>query len=136
MKQLLEELKSAVLNEDFYEMNLVIEKIKKEDNPFIYIKPMITLMEENPNIDFGNPGPMVHFMETYYKKGYEELLLASVNRNPTMHTVWMINRIINDPNLKDKQKYLNVLKMQLYKKNVGNDIKSLIKSYLIHQKND
>ncbi|MBQ4220938.1 MAG: hypothetical protein II666_15450 [Butyrivibrio sp.] len=54
---------------------------------------LFVFMENNPNIDYGMPGPIVHFMESYYKKGYEDELLKSVKRKPTQHTVWMLNRI-------------------------------------------
>jgi len=39
--------------------------------------------EEHSAIDFGTPGPLVHFMERFYGKGYEEKLIESVRRKPT-----------------------------------------------------
>jgi len=52
-------------------------------------------MEEHPEIDYGTPGPLVHFLERFYKKGYEEQLVLSIRRKPTCHTIWMLNRLIN-----------------------------------------
>ena len=63
------ELKEAMLEEDFYETNDVIGKIKREENGLEYISAILRIMEKNPNVDYGMPGPIVHFMETYYKKG-------------------------------------------------------------------
>jgi len=37
----------------------------------------------------------VHFVERFYQKGYEAKLLESIERRPTAHTVWMLNRLIN-----------------------------------------
>lgn len=72
---------------------LILEKIKNEEKPMDYLADLFVFMENNPNIDYGMLGPIVHFMESYYKKGYEDELLKSVKRKPTQHTVWMLNRI-------------------------------------------
>ena len=109
MSDLLKDLENAVKREDLLQTQEVIEKIKKETNAFEYIAPMLRLMEENPNLDFGDPGPMVHFMESYYRKGYERILAESIKRKPTVHTIWMLNRILNDPNLSDRQIYTDAL---------------------------
>ncbi len=45
--------------------------------------------------DYGSPGPLVHFMEDFHKRGYEDELLRSLDRQPIPHTVWMLNRLIN-----------------------------------------
>ena len=69
------------------------------------VEPIMRFMEEHPAIDFGMPGPLVHFVERRYGKGYEEKLTASVERKPTSHTVWMLNRVINgtkQPDLKQR----------------------------------
>jgi hypothetical protein len=51
--------------------------------------------EKYPLADHGMPGPMVHKVETLPEKSYEPLLIKSVLRRPTPHTLWMINRILN-----------------------------------------
>jgi len=56
---------------------------------------ILNFMEENPKLDFGTPGPLVHFAEGFYGSGYEKELLASLSRKPIPHTVWMLNRVIN-----------------------------------------
>lgn len=120
--ELLEELSEVVKKENFTEINEVIKKIRLCQNPFDFIEPMLKLMENNPNIDFGNPGPLVHFMETYYNNGYEELLVQSVKNHPTIHTVWMLNRIINDPNLLNRKKYIDLLLSLREREDIGIDI--------------
>lgn len=62
------------------------------------IEPILQFMEEHPNWDYGMPGSLVHFMENFYKSGYEDELLKSIERHPIMHTTWMLNRVINGEN--------------------------------------
>jgi hypothetical protein len=54
---------------------------------------ILRFMEAHPDMDYGAPGPLVHFMEAL--SGYEGKLIESVERRPTPHTVWMLNRVIN-----------------------------------------
>ena len=129
------QLKEAMLEEDFYETNDVIGKIKREENGLEYISAIFGIMEKNPNVDYGIPGPIVHFMETYYKKGYEDLLLQSVINMPTSHTVWMLNRVMNDPTLVEKSKYLEVLKNSLSRDDIPKSVKEEIKEFIEYQEN-
>lgn len=59
------------------------------------VEPILQFMEKHPDWDYGMPGSLVHFMENFFKAGYEEELLRSVERRPIMHTTWMLNRVIN-----------------------------------------
>ena len=129
------QLKEAMLEEDFYETNDVIGKIKREENGLEYVSAIFGIMEKNPNVDYGIPGPIVHFMETYYKKGYEDLLLQSVINMPTSHTVWMLNRVMNDPTLVEKSKYLEVLKNSLSRDDIPKSVKEEIKEFIEYQEN-
>ena len=70
------------------------------------VEPILQFMEQHPAIDFGTPGPLVHFVEQFYGKGYEEKLIESVQRKPVAHTVWMLNRIINGTKLPDLKERL------------------------------
>ena len=59
------------------------------------VGPILRLIEAHPNVDFGSPGPLVHFAERFSGRGYEAMLLDSVQRMPTALTAWMLNRVIN-----------------------------------------
>jgi hypothetical protein len=59
------------------------------------VDPILWCMENNSGIDFGSPGPLVQFVERFYKNGYEHKLVESIHRKPTTHTIWMLNRVIN-----------------------------------------
>ena len=130
-----EEVRKAILSEDFYETNEVLAKVREEADSFEYVSFILRLMEENPNLDFGVPGPAVHFVEKFFQKGYEELLLESVNRRPTIHTLWMLNRIINSPALKDKEKYLSALKTISENENELDSVREGARSFLSFQNN-
>ncbi len=62
---------------------------------FESVDPILRFMEKYPTLNCGMPGPLVHFVEGFYTKGYEEKLVESVKRKPTMMTVWMLNRVLN-----------------------------------------
>jgi hypothetical protein len=60
------------------------------------ILKLIERLSDTPDLgdcELGTPGPMVHELEKL--AGYEPQLIESVDRFPTYHTVWMVNRIMN-----------------------------------------
>lgn len=92
------------------------------------VAPLLQLIERHPLDDFGVPGAIVHFVERFYKKGYEELLIESIKRRPTMHTVWMLNRIINGSENKDD--YIEVMKDIVDCSDVEDAIKNEVRAFL------
>lgn len=75
------------------------------------IETILQFMENHPTLDFGMPGPLVHFMEKFYHTGYEHKLMESVRRKPTTHTTWMVNRILNGSNsAPERQTFIDLLK--------------------------
>ena len=96
-------------NEDFETVMMdCMEEIEENYNQLDSVQPLLRLMERHPLTDFGSPGPIVHFVERFYKKGYEEELLLSLKRMPTLHTVWMLNRLVNGTD--QAEVYLDLLK--------------------------
>lgn len=73
----------------------LVEELKTSGAGLEAVVEILRCMEANPNADFGTPGPLVHFVERFFKKGYEDELAKSLARQPTSHTVWMLNRLIN-----------------------------------------
>jgi hypothetical protein len=73
----------------------LIEGWEQSQLGVVAIKPILQFMEQHPDWNYGMPGSLVHFMETFYRAGYEDELLRSVERHPIMHTTWMLNRVIN-----------------------------------------
>ena len=130
--KILEVLTENIKKEDFEAIYEILNIIKEEDS-MLYIEWILHFMEENPKIDYGMPGPLVHFMEKKYKKGYEKLLLESIKRKPTEHTVWMLNRILNDVNLEDRNVYMDVLKAIVKDSKYDEELRSLAKEFLEDQ---
>ena len=85
-----------------------MEEMEENYNQLDSVQLLLRLMERHPLADFGSPGPIVHFVERFYKKGYEEELLLSLKRMPTLHTVWMLHRLINGTD--QAEVYLDLLK--------------------------
>src|SRR4051812_45616427 len=84
----------STASEDFpAALHDIVDGLEPTDRTTIPV--LLRFMEEHPDLDFGTPGPLVHFLELFYRRGYEGELLASLARNPTGHTLWMLNRIIN-----------------------------------------
>ena len=81
--KILEVLTENIKKEDFEAIYEILNIIKEEES-MLYIEWILHFMEENPKIDYGMPGPLVHFMEKKYKKGYEKLLLESIKYKVTV----------------------------------------------------
>jgi hypothetical protein len=89
-------LHRAMNSSDFIdEARSIAETLKNEGAGIEFVRAILKFMEEHPTHDFGTPGPLAHFVETFYGHGYEAELFASINRRPTSHTIWLLNRIIN-----------------------------------------
>jgi hypothetical protein len=59
------------------------------------LRSLFQLLDRHPDHDFGVPGDVVHFLESYPRPDLEAELLASIERQPTIQTTWMLNRLIN-----------------------------------------
>ena len=93
---LVSRLQNSIHKDNFQETcEEVVEQLEDGHDGRDAIGPILRLMELHEDVDFGMPGPLVHFLEKYYRSGYEELLLESVKQRPTPHTLWMLNRIVN-----------------------------------------
>ena len=130
LNELLVRLSDSILDENFMDVAYdITEEIEGRTDAFDAVAPILKLIENNPAIDFGNPGPLVHFLETFYKKGYEEKLVESLKRQPTKHTVWMLNRIINGSEKEIKNYFINVLLDVLKFPNISNDLVLIVKQF-------
>jgi hypothetical protein len=88
----LEEIANA--GDDFeYQSTQLTERWKNDVNGAEAVEPILRFMESHPDVEYGTPGALVHFVETF--SGYEQKLVQSVERQPTPDTVGMLNRAIN-----------------------------------------
>lgn len=89
---------------------LLVQRCEQSKVGVNAIEPILRFMENHPDWDYGMPGPFVHVMENFYNAGYEDELLKSIERKPIMHTIWMLNRVINgESNETRKQSFLDAL---------------------------
>jgi hypothetical protein len=72
------------------------------------IPELFGVMERMPDADLGSPGPLVHTLEAL--KGYEQELIRSIRRCPSLLSVWMVNRILNTDLPSDiRRSYMSLL---------------------------
>ena len=69
---------------------------------------MFSLFERFLDEDFGNPGILVHMMEA--RGGYEDELVKSLQRKPSIPAVTLVNRLLNSslPQA-DRERWMHVL---------------------------
>lgn len=126
LNQLMIKLEKPINIEDFIDVTYdIVEEIEEREDAFEAIQPIFKLMEKYPDINFGRPGPLVHFVEKFYKNGYEEKLVESLTRQPTQHTVWMLNRVINGSQGDRKEYFINVFDSIIAFPNLDDEIVSL-----------
>lgn len=75
------------------------EKWSAEGAGMGVIEPILRFMEQHPTLDYGIPGPLVHFIESRDQSEeardlYAQLYIESLERKPTPHTVWLLNRLL------------------------------------------
>ncbi len=130
LEELITRLNVLVLEEDFLDRaEEIIEEIGENPNAFDAVEPILVLMENNPEVDYGTPGPLVHFVEGFYKNGYEEKLTDSLTRKPIKHTVWMLNRIINGSEGDTKEYLLKALDKVIFFPNLDASVVSLAQHF-------
>lgn len=128
IEEFIKEMEEKIDGDDLEEaQEKCIFQIEKENLGVSAVEPLLLFMERHPLTDFGMPGAIVHYVEQFYKNGYEDLLIASVTRRPTLHTVWMINRIKNTGENSDEyEKILNdILKRQDVEDEIKNSVKGM-----------
>lgn len=103
-----EQLEAIAAAEDFPEQiaELVEQWRNTAEDNLETVEAILRFMERYPEIDFGTPGALVHFVERFYGKGYEAKLLDSVGRRPTAHTVMILNAVINGTHMPEVKRHL------------------------------
>lgn len=72
---------------------------------FEAVEPILRFMESNQEADYGAPGPLVHFMERFFRQGFEAKLIESLRRQPTSETVGMLNSWINAASADEERRF-------------------------------
>ena len=133
IEELLKEIEAMIGSDDFeYEMRDRMELIKAEGAGIETVVPLLQIMERHPLADFGLPGAMAHFIETFYPD-YEPYLIESLKRRPTLHTVWMLNRCINGKFAKEE--YLTLMKNIANREDIEIEIRNSAQEFVDYQMN-
>jgi len=104
--QIVDQLSSIAFEEDLEQSSEELVEIWRSSSVGKQaIEPILMFMENHGSWDYGSPGPFVHFIEIFYGHGYEKLLVDSINRKPTLHTLWMLNRIINGEKEPERKRF-------------------------------
>lgn len=92
---------------------------------------ILEFMEAHPDIDYGLPGPLTHFVERFSGAGYEELLSHSVRNQPTPQTVIMLSRVLGAATTTvERERCLTVLRDALRRCAPNSDLSVLISHFL------
>ena len=120
---------AAKEDEEYYMDDDLIDAINEYPEPFELVEPILEIIGTHPRVDFGMPGDLVHFLEQFYKHGYEELLVSSVRKNPTAHNIWMVHRCFNDVNNPKREMIVELMKKLKDDSSVSMDIKKEIDEF-------
>lgn len=133
IEKLLQEIEELVGSDDFeYDMEEKMRLIESEGAGIETVIPLLRIMERHPLDDFGMPGGMVHFIESFDPE-YECFLVESLKRRPALHTVWMLNRYMNG-NFR-KNEYIDLLKEINSRDDVEKEIRSSAQEFIDFQTN-
>ena len=127
LDEIIKKMEAQIDTDDFeYIQEECMSEIEKKDLGLSAVEPLLQFIERHPVSDFGMPGEIVHYIESL--EGYEDKLVDSINRRPTLHTVWMINRIKNTG--ENYEKYTKILNGVLERKDIEDEIKESVKEFL------
>lgn len=110
----------------------IVKDLETEGDPHWATPLLFETMERLHAEDLGAPGPIVHFLEKI--GGYEEELRRSLRRRPTHYTVWMANRIANDPAAADDRAgWLSELRQVAGRPDVDEELRAEAADYVQFQ---
>ena len=135
MENVIKKLEQYIKDDEVtYEFDDAIEELEQLDLGLSSVESLLGFMEKHPFTDFGMPGEIVHYMERFYRHGYEELLMKSIERRPTIHTLFMMNRLINGGG--DREFYMALLKKVTERTDIEKKIRDVAQEYIDFQNED
>ena len=135
IEKYINEIKESIIKNEFNEkIGIILEKIDKVENSHYTVKSLIKIIQENPEFGFGNPGEIVFFLEKYDEEKYDKILVESLMKKPTEHTIFMMNRIINGASDEKKREYIELYIKLLCDSRINDELKNIINEFLDFQK--
>jgi len=84
-----------------------VEKFKSKLDSSI-VKDIFILFEKYSSFHFGIPGSLTHFIERL-EDTYKKELVSSLKRFPTVHTLALLQRVVNGTNVVEQREiYINI----------------------------
>lgn len=111
----------------------IVDEMETDKVGFEITQDILELMGKNPLVEFGSPGPLTHFIEKFYndnQEQYQKILKNSVGEKPTIHTVWLLNRIINGTEGKTKMELTQIMKSISRDLNLNKEIREVAEKFL------
>jgi|SRR5690554_286950 len=111
----------------------IVDRMKADNVGIESIQPILELMEKYPLVEFGTPGSLTHFIEDFHTKDaqfYDNCVVQSVTRNPTVHTVWLLNRITNGTKPENREQYIQIMRSIYNNQSIHNEIRTATKNFL------
>ncbi len=134
IKEKIKNLQKFTESDDLeYQEYKVCDLLEKTDNKEKYIPYILELMENNPLAEWGCPGALVHFMESCNFNIYEKFLKESVTRRPTVHTLFMFNRLYNAKATTELPEYIDILSNITKNMSLSESIRNTAEDYLKYQ---
>ena len=95
-EEIIERLEEYLGSEEFeYEAENCMEELDESGEGINAVLPLLRFLERHPMADISMTSAVVRYMEQFYGRGYENILMDSVRRRPTVHTVRMLGRLRN-----------------------------------------
>jgi hypothetical protein len=109
------------------------DAVLKLSAPESAIPEMFGLMERTPDLELGSPGPLVHTLEAI--PGYESYLINSLRKQPSLLSVWMVNRILNSPIPEDRRQFwMALLQESVERLDVPESVRKDAQQFLMRQR--
>ena len=107
--------------------------MEKDEVGFEITQDIFELMEKHPLVEFGTPGPLTHFIEKFYndnQEQYQTILKKSVGEKPTIHTVWLLNRVINGTKGQIKTELTQIMESISKDESLNKEIREVAENFL------
>lgn len=94
------------------------DEVMASGEPEKALGAMLGILERYPEEELGMPGPLVHTIEQCI--GYEEELLASIERQPGVLSVWILYRLVREER---EVRYLEAMRAVLKNPRAGEQVR-------------
>ncbi|MCG8763504.1 hypothetical protein G1K46_12335 [Tenacibaculum finnmarkense] len=111
----------------------IVDEMEKDEVGFEITQDIFDLMEEYPLVEFGSPGALTHFIEGFYndnQEQYQTILKKSVREKPSIHTLWLLNRVINGTKGQIKAELTQIMKSIFEDNNLNEEIREVAGIFL------